>query len=314
MGAIGIAIRTEGLTKVYRIGVRGTHVGIGNLTMEVPEGEIFGLVGPNGAGKTTTLKLLLGLLFPTSGSAEVLGMPLGSSAYKARIGYVPDGPYFYDHLNAPELLRFYGTLFGLRGQVLEERIAQLLELVGMADRAHFRVQEYSKGMRQRVAVAQALLNDPDLIFLDEPTAGLDPMGAIQMRNIILNVRSRGKTVFLCSHLLKDMEPMCDRVAIVNQGELKLTGTIGELLQAGAGYRVRASGVSPALRAKIGSAVPAIPDADENGVVVLKTPDQKQAVEVAGVLVGGGAQVLEVGPDRRTLEEVFIDVVEGQAGD
>ncbi|MBM3499776.1 MAG: ABC transporter ATP-binding protein [Armatimonadetes bacterium] len=314
MGEIGIAIRTEGLTKVYRIGIRGTHKGIGDLTMEVPEGLIYGLVGPNGAGKTTTLKLLLGLLFPTAGTGEVLGHPLGSSEYKARIGYVPDGPYFYDHLNAPELLRFYGTLFGLRGPALEQRIAELLELVGMADRAHFRVHEYSKGMRQRVAVAQALLNDPDLIFLDEPTAGLDPMGAIQMRNIVLDLRARGKTVFLCSHLLKDMEPMCDRVAIVSRGQLKLEGPIDEVLQAGAGYRVRTTGLSAETRAKVESAATEIVGPDEEGVVVVKAADQRQALEIAGLAAGDGSEILEVGPDRRTLEEVFIDVVEGQAGD
>jgi ABC-2 type transport system ATP-binding protein len=314
VGEIGIAIRTEGLTKVYRIGIRGTHTGIGNLTMEVPEGEIFGLVGPNGAGKTTTLKLLLGLLFPTAGSGEVLGYPLGSSEYKTRVGYVPDGPYFYDHLNAPELLRFYGTLFGMHGKSLEQRIAELLELVGMADRAHFRVHEYSKGMRQRVAVAQALLNDPDVVFLDEPTAGLDPMGAIQMRDIILDLRGRGKTVFLCSHLLKDMEPMCDRVAIVSLGELKLSGTLDELLHTGAGYRVRVSGLTAEAQAKVKGDVTEVSEADGDGIVVLKAADQKRALEVAGVLVGEGAQVLEVGPDRRTLEEVFIDVVKGQAGD
>lgn len=314
MAAIGIAIRTEGLTKVYRIGLRGTHVGIGNLTLEVPEGEIFGLVGPNGAGKTTTLKLLLGLLFPTSGTGEVLGYPLGSAEYRTRIGYVPDGPYFYDHLNAPELLRFYGTLFGMKGRALEQRIAELLELVGMADRAHFRVHEYSKGMRQRVAVAQALLNDPDLVFLDEPTAGLDPMGAIQMRNIILDLRSRGKTVFLCSHLLKDMEPMCDRVGIVSRGELKCVGPIDEILQTDAGYRVRARGLSPEALAKVRGRTREVIEADGDGMVTLKIADQATALEVANLVVSEGGHVLEVGPDRRTLEEVFIDVVEGQAGD
>jgi len=312
VGDIGIAIRTDGLTKVYRIGIRGTHVGIDHLTMEVPEGGIYGLVGPNGAGKTTTLKLLLGLLFPTSGSGEVLGYPLGSSEYKGRIGYVPDGPYFYDHLNAPELLRFYGTLFGMKGKALDQRIAELLELVGMADRAHFRVHEYSKGMRQRVAVAQALLNEPDLIFLDEPTAGLDPMGAIQMRNIILDLRARGKTVFLCSHLLKDMEPMCDRVAIVSRGQLKLEGPLDEVLKAGAGYRVRATGLSAETQAKVQGDTTGIFETD--GVAVLKASDQQTALRIANVLAGDGAEVLEVSPDRRTLEEVFIDVVEGQAGD
>ncbi|MGQ9732715.1 MAG: ATP-binding cassette domain-containing protein [Candidatus Zipacnadales bacterium] len=314
MGIIGIAIRTEGLTKVYRIGIRGTHVGIGNLNLEVPEGEIFGLVGPNGAGKTTTLKLLLGLLFPTSGTGEVLGEPIGSAGYKSRIGYVPDGPYFYDHLNAPELLRFYGTLFGLRGKDLENRIARLLELVGMADRAHFRIHEYSKGMLQRIAVAQALLNDPDLVFLDEPTSGLDPMGAIQMRRIITDLRDRGKTVFLCSHLLKDMEPMCDRVAILSRGEMKLCGPLDEVLQGDGGYRVRAVGVSDTARAKVMASVTEMIGPDDENILTLKVPNQQQAISVANALADEGARVTEVGPDRRTLEQVFIDVVEGESGD
>jgi len=312
VGAIATAIRTEGLTKVYRIGIRGTHVGIGDLNLDVPEGEIFGLVGPNGAGKTTTLKLLIGLLFPTSGTGEVLGLPLGSPGYKSRVGYVPDGPYFYDHLNAPELLRFYGTLFGLRGKDLDGRIQRLLELVGMADRQHFRVHEYSKGMLQRVAVAQALLNDPDLVFLDEPTAGLDPMGAIQMRTIITNLRDEGKTVFLCSHLLKDMEPMCDRVAILSRGQLKLTGTLEEVLRSDAGYRVRAADVAGELKDRVAGDADSV--SEDDGVIELKVGDQDKAIRIAQALGGGGATVLEVGPDRRTLEEVFIDVVQGQAGD
>ncbi len=310
--AISVAIRTEGLTKVYRIGVRGSHVGIGDLTIEVPEGVIFGLVGPNGAGKTTTLKLLLGLLFPTRGSGEVLGLPLGSPGYKSRIGYVPDGPYFYDHLNGPELLRFYGTLFGLRGKDLDQRIERLLDLVGMADRAHFRVSEYSKGMLQRIAVAQALLNDPDLVFLDEPTAGLDPMGAIQMRHVITELRDQGKTVFLCSHLLKDMEPMCDQVGILSNGQLKLVGSIDDLLQGEAGYRVCCATVSPELKQKVSALSSEV--SEENGTLRLRTPDQNKALEIAGLLSDGGAEGLEVGPDRLTLEEVFLEVVEGESGD
>lgn len=287
-------------------------MGIGDLTLDVEEGVIFGLVGPNGAGKTTTLKLLLGLLFPTKGSGEVLGLPLGNPGYKSRIGYVPDGPYFYDHLNGPELLRFYGTLFGLRGKTLDRRIAELLELVGMADRAQFRINEYSKGMLQRIAVAQALLNDPDLVFLDEPTAGLDPMGAIQMRSIITELRDRGKTIFLCSHLLKDMEPMCDHVGILNKGALKLTGTIDEVLQKGTGYRIRCADVSPELTERARGLSADVSEA--NGALEIRTSDQQRALEIARILSEGGAEVLEVGQDRRTLEEVFLEVVEGEAGD
>jgi len=273
---------------------------------------IFGLVGPNGAGKTTTLKLLLGLLFPTRGSGEVLGLPLGSPGYKSRIGYVPDGPYFYDHLNGPELLRFYGTLFGLRGKDLDQRIQRLLDLVGMGDRAHFRVCEYSKGMLQRIAVAQALLNDPDLVFLDEPTAGLDPMGAIQMRNVITELRGQGKTVFLCSHLLKDMEPMCDQVAILSSGQLRLAGAIDDVLQREAGYRVRCATVPPELKQKASALSSEV--SEENGALRFRTPDQKTALEIARLLSDGGAEVLELGPDRLTLEQVFLEVVEGESGD
>ncbi len=310
--AIAIAISTDKLTKVYKIGFRGTHVGVGDLTLEVPEGEIFGLVGPNGSGKTTTLKLLLGLLYPTSGSGAVLGLSLGNPAYRSRVGYVPDGPYFYDHLNAPELLRFYGALFGLHGKDLEGRIKRLLTLVGMADRTHFRMHEYSKGMLQRVGLAQALINDPDLVFLDEPTAGLDPMGAIQMREIILNLRNEGKTVFLCSHLLKDMEPMCDRVGILSKGQLKLTGPMDQILTQDAGYRVVASRVAPELRARVEPLASGV--SEEDGVLTIKTPEQKKSLDIAQMLNDGGAEVVAVGLDRRSLEEVFIDVVQGQAGD
>ena len=270
------------------------------------------MVGPNGSGKTTTLKLLLGLLYPTSGSGEVLGLPLGHPGYRTRIGYVPDGPYFYDHLNAPELLRFYGTLFGLRGKDLDGRIDRLLHLVGMADRTQFRVHEYSKGMLQRVGLAQALINDPDLVFLDEPTSGLDPMGAIQMRQIILDLRNEGKTVFLCSHLLKDMEPMCDRVGVLSRGQLKLIGTVEELLAHGTGYRVQATDVSPELREKVRGMATNV--SEQDGQLHIETPDQKTSLAVAQVLSEGGAVVIEVGRDRRTLEQVFINVVQGQAGD
>ncbi len=167
-------------------------------------------------------------------------------------------------------------------------------------------------MLQRIAVAQALLNDPDLVFLDEPTAGLDPMGAIQMRGIITELRDRGKTIFLCSHLLKDMEPMCDHVGILNKGELKLTGTIDEVLQKDTGYRIRCTNVSPELKERASGVSAEV--SEDNGTLQLRTPDQQKALEIARILSDGGAEVLEVGQDRRTLEEVFLEVVEGEAGD
>ena len=299
---------------------------VNELTLEVPTGQIFGLVGPNGSGKTTTLKLLLGLLFPTSGTGEVLGHPIGSSAYKPRVGYVPDGPYFYEYLNAPELLRFYGGLFGMSGATLEKRVDELLQLVGMADRKQLRVAEYSKGMRQRVGVAQALLNDPDLVFLDEPTTGLDPMGAVEMRHIALELRSRGKTVFLCSHLLKDMEPMCDSIAIVDHGRIIRTGAVDELLVHRGEFVVRARGVSEEVRQRIAPLAlseeasaalrpigPAAPAAQDDTVMV-HAAGQGPALEIARLIAEAGGSVLEVASARESLEEYFMRAVEYRAGD
>jgi len=301
-------------------------VAVNELTLEVPSGQIFGLVGPNGSGKTTTLKLLLGLLFPTSGTGEVLGHPLGSPAYKPRVGYVPDGPYFYEYLNAPELLRFYGRLFGMSGAALEKRVDELLELVRMSGRKDLRVAEYSKGMRQRVGVAQALLNDPDLVFLDEPTTGLDPMGAVEMRNIALELRSRGKTVFLCSHLLKDMEPMCDSIAILDFGRIIRSGMVDELLIHRGEFVVRARGVSEDVKQRLAPLVlsaeasaalrpigPAAPAADE-GAILVHADSQDRGLEIARLIAEGGGTVLEVAPARESLEEYFMRAVDYRAGD
>jgi ABC-2 type transport system ATP-binding protein len=298
------------LTKVYQLEWGRKHVGVEDLTLEVQEGQIFGLVGPNGSGKTTTLKLLLGLVFPTRGHAEVMGFPIGHPAYKERTGFLPEGPYFYDHLNAVELLRFYGGLFGLRGSVLEQRIEELLHLVGMWDRRHIRVRNYSRGMLQRVGVAQALINDPDLIFLDEPTAGLDPIGAMQIRDVILRVREQGKTVFLCSHLLKEMEPLCDSIAILNRGRLVTTGSVDELLAGTAGqYRLRAGGVSEGVANQLRSF--AIEVKAENNEIEASFSDQRLAAQAVSAVVDGGGTVRELAPLRRSLEEVFIDAVGGE---
>ena len=307
MVVIALAIRTEDLTKYYTVGLGQTTLGLEGLDLEVEQGQVFGLVGPNGSGKTTTLKLLLGLIFPTRGSAEVLGLPLGSAEYKARIGYLPEGPYFYEHLNAPELLKMYGSLFGLGGQALDKRVQELLELVDMWDRRNFRVVNYSRGMRQRVGVAQALVNDPDMLLFDEPTAGLDPIGAKDIREVILTLRDRGKTVFLCSHLLKEMEPLCDNIAILDEGRLVAQGSVDEML-AGEGerYRVEATGVSEELEQKLASRAVEILRLDDTFRALFS--DQQTAFEAAKTVTDNSAQLINVGPDRRTLEEVFIEAV------
>ncbi len=276
--------------------------------MGVEEGQIFGLVGPNGSGKTTTLKLLLGLIFPDSGEGEILGMPLGDPAYRERIGFLPEEPYYYDHLNAIELLRFYGGLFGMGGGALEDRIKELLDLVGMWDRRYIRVRNYSRGMRQRVGVAQALINDPDLVFMDEPTSGLDPIGAMQMREVIMNIRERGKTVFLCSHLLKEMEPLCDNVAILARGELRVLGSVTGLLTAGDRYMVRAEALTPEVFGKMSQGAQKTEQEAHEYTAYFDT--QAQALQAAQAVSEGGGRVLFVGPQRHTLEEVFIEKVGG----
>ncbi|MCX7599928.1 MAG: ABC transporter ATP-binding protein [Armatimonadetes bacterium] len=299
------------MTKIYQLEFGRKQTGVEDLNLEVEEGQIFGLVGPNGSGKTTTLKLLLGLVFPTSGTGEVLGFPIGHPAYKERIGFLPEGPYFYDHLNAVELLRFYGGLFGLGGKELDRRVQELLELVGMWDRRHIRVRNYSRGMLQRVGVAQALINDPDLIFLDEPTSGLDPLGAMQIREVITRIRDQGKTVFLCSHLLKEMEPLCDNIAILNRGRVVQSGTVDELLAGPQGmYMLRAHTVPQEVVESLRSFATEVRTWDSE--IEATFADQKLAAQALEAVVEAGGTVRELSPYRRSLEEVFIDAVGGEA--
>jgi ABC-2 type transport system ATP-binding protein len=286
------------------------HVGVEDLSLDVEEGQIFGLVGPNGSGKTTTLKLLLGLVFPTRGGGSVLGFPLGHPAYKERIGFLPEGPYFYDHLNAVELLHFYGGLFGFGGQELEANIQKLLELVDMWDRRHIRVRNYSRGMLQRVGVAQALINDPDLILLDEPTSGLDPIGALNIREIIVRIREQGKTVFLCSHLLKEMEPLCDNIAILNRGQLVMSGSVDSLLAGPQGiYMLRAHSVSEDTVNRLRSFATEVKTWDSE--IEATFADQKLAAQAVQAVTDGGGVVRELSPFRHSLEEVFISAVGGE---
>lgn len=273
------------------------------------QGQIFGLVGPNGSGKTTTLKLLLGLIYPDSGGGEILGSKVGDPAYRERIGFLPEEPYYYDHLNALELLRFYGGLFGMGGASLDEKIRELLDLVGMWDRRYIRVRNYSRGMRQRIGVAQALINDPDLVFMDEPTSGLDPIGAMQIREVITKIRDRGKTVFLCSHLLKEMEPLCDNVAILARGQLKAFGTVESLLTGGSQFMVTAEAVPETCAQEIGRQTEH--SRLEGQALTAYFPTQAEAVKAAQTLTTAGGFVTFLGPQRRSLEEVFIEKVMGE---
>lgn len=225
-----IAIETEDLTKAYKsFWGRRKILALDKLNIAIQKGEIFGLLGPNGSGKTTTLKLLLGLISPTEGRAYVLGKSTNDVAIKSKIGFLPEESCFYRFLNADETLDFYGQLFRIPGKERRLRINRLVEQVGLEFARKRPLRQYSKGMLRRIGIAQALINDPDLVILDEPTSGLDPIGTKETKDIILALRKRGKTVLLCSHLLSDVQDICDRVAILDKGKLQLAGTIDELL-------------------------------------------------------------------------------------
>jgi ABC-2 type transport system ATP-binding protein len=248
-----VVVETRKLTKIYRdFWGRQKKVALRALNLEVRRGEIFGLLGPNGSGKTTTIKLLLGLLFPTDGEAFIFHRPAADVRKNEKIGYLPEESYLYRFLNAEETLDFYGRLFDLSPAVRNKRAAELIEKVGLKNDRKRVLREYSKGMRQRIGLAQALINDPDLVILDEPTSGLDPLGARWMKDLIADLRTSGKTVIMCSHRLEDVQDICDRIAILNDGELQAYGEVAQLLQDTNRVELRASGLQldPALRAEL----------------------------------------------------------------
>src|SRR5437016_4255931 len=224
------AIEIHQLEKIYSVGFwrkrpkRALHP----LELTVQEGELFGFLGPNGAGKTTTLKILMGLVFPSSGSARILGMELDDPRMKAQIGFLPEQPYFYDYLTGRELLRYYGQLSGVAAKHLNARVDKVLEQVGLKDAGSLQLRKFSKGMLQRVGIAQAVLHDPKIVFLDEPMSGLDPMGRREVRHLIEELKKEGKTVFFSTHILSDAEALCDRVAIIHLGELRSVGVVADL--------------------------------------------------------------------------------------
>src|SRR6266700_3690826 len=226
-----VVIETRKLTKVYRdFWGRQKKRALNALNLTIHRGEIFGLLGPNGSGKTTTIKLLLGLLFPTEGDAFVFGQPAADVKKNERIGYLPEESYLYRFLNAEETLDFYGRLFDMPGEVRRKRSAELIDMVGLSADKKRILREYSKGMRQRIGLAQALINEPDLVILDEPTSGLDPLGTRWMKDLIMDLRKQGKTIIMCSHRLEDVQDVCDRIAILYDGELQELGEVSTLLE------------------------------------------------------------------------------------
>lgn len=297
-----IALQTYELSKTYRTGFwMNKKVGsLNGVSLTVYEGETFGLLGQNGAGKTTLLKTLLGIVRPTSGRATVLGEPLGDRSVKQRIGYLPENPYFYDYLTGWEVLNFTGDLFGIARSQQRKRIPELLDLVGLAQSAAKKKQlrQYSKGMLQRIGLAQALINDPDLVFLDEPMSGLDPLGRYQMREIILSLKSQGKTIFFNSHVLSDVEKICDRVALLAQGELIAIGSMQDLLGTAEHYRVTVKGGRPEMLHEW------IPNLEfQDGLWTGQLNGQPE--DLLGSLRLMNAQLISIELARPSLEEFFV---------
>ncbi|MGH9778922.1 MAG: ABC transporter ATP-binding protein [Candidatus Acidiferrales bacterium] len=300
------AIEISDLTKDYPVGFWRPRPrrALDHLSLTVQEGEIFGLLGPNGAGKTTTLKLLMRLIYPTSGAASLLGRPLDDVEVRRRIGYLPEAPYFYDYLSAREFLDYCGQLFGLTKAERQPRVEKLLEQVGLSEAADVALRHFSRGMLQRAGIAQALINDPALVFLDEPMLGLDPVGRREVRDLILDLRRRGKTVCFSTHILSDVEALCDRVAILNRGRLHGLGTLDEILKLEAkASEVIVGHASPALRAALEKLTDGLHAAGDK--LVLTVPPDKVFAVAECVKQNGGA-LLAVTPVRASLEDYFFE--------
>jgi ABC-2 type transport system ATP-binding protein len=305
------AIETDALTKDFAVGFwrKRPYRALDRLTLSVQPGEVFGFLGPNGAGKTTTLKLLMQLIYPTSGQARILGRPVGDLEMRRRIGYLPENPYFYDYLTAEELLMYFASLFGYAQADCRARVTRLLDEVGLGPERRLQLRRFSKGMVQRVGIAQALLNDPEVVFLDEPMSGLDPLGRRDIRALILRLRDRGCTVFFSSHILSDAEALCSRVGILAGGRLAALGALSEMLAYEVrGWELVVTGLADAQVKR------AVPDA----VRVTQLDPQRCTVELAreastalvvSALAQAGGTVTSLNPLHTTLEEIFVRQVE-----
>ncbi|HZI55614.1 MAG TPA: ABC transporter ATP-binding protein [Verrucomicrobiae bacterium] len=298
-----LAIEIKSLTKEYAVGFwkKKRRPALKSLNLTVETGETFGFLGPNGAGKTTTLKLLMGIIFPTSGSATILGKDFHDPEVKRRIGFLPEQPYFYDYLTAPELLDYYAQLSGVSTEVRKQRIGELLDRVGLSDVGNKQLRKFSKGMLQRVGIAQAIIHDPEVVFLDEPMSGLDPVGRHEVRELIQGLKDAGKTIFFSTHILSDAEALCDRVAVIHKGELRGVGVVNDF---------RSSIAEKTEVIWLGAAaLPAVKD--------LLTESHMTADTVRGIAQSAdldrlleklrqqSARLISVTPVHRTLEDYFL---------
>jgi len=304
------AIRTEDLTKDFSIGFwrPRPYRALSGLSLTVEQGEVFGFLGPNGAGKTTTLKLLMQLLYPTSGIAEILGKPAGTLSVKQHVGYLPESPYFYDYLTAEELLSYFASLFGYNSADRRRRVSTLLDEVGIGAERRMQLRRFSKGMLQRVGIAQALINDPDVVFLDEPMSGLDPLGRRHVRDLILKLRDKGTTVFFSSHVLSDAEALCSRVAVLAAGKLAAFGSMTDL---GAfhvrGWELVVGNLTADALERHRSRVKRVtPIADQRYALELELEPGPDLL--LRDLIAAGAQLVSLNPMRETLEDFFVQQV------
>jgi len=308
---------TESMTDIVKIEhiVKDFRPGFGlvrkrvlhGISFSVQRGEIFGFVGPNGAGKTTTLKILMGLIHAQGGSATVLGHDIGESEYRRHVGFLPENPYFYDFLTGTEFLNFYARVSGVPAKERSERVASLLEQVGLAHAADARLRTYSKGMLQRVGIAQAIVHDPDIVFLDEPMSGLDPIGRKEVRDLILRLNGEGKTIFMCTHILSDVEMLCHRVAIIVKGEIRYVGSSEEFL---ASEERSAEVVLARLPADAVTVIEDRFDAPMRGRgdhVEMRIPE-KEVKDLLRLALDTGAEIVSVTPHRVSLESIFLSAV------
>lgn len=301
------AIHVEGLTKQFRSGWPGRPPAtvLDGLSFSVRQGEIYGFLGPNGSGKTTTIKALIGLIRATSGTIELLGKPAGDVPTRRRVGFLPEAPYFYDYLTGEEFLTFYGHLAGLERGILGKRVLHLLDMVGLAEAGTRQLRKFSKGMLQRVGLAQALIHDPDLVILDEPMSGLDPIGRKQVRDLILGLRGQGKTVFFSTHIIPDVEMICDRVGVIVNGKLLATGRVDELVSHGHTQSVEivCQGVAAEQVTAIRTMATRLVQQGSQTLIVLPKPDLLEGV-LAEIRKHGGT-LISVTPHKSSLEELFF---------
>ncbi len=307
-------IRTQNLEMEFKVHFFSKKItALKGLTMEVRKGETFGFLGPNGAGKTTTLKILMGLIYPTSGKAWIMGRELGDVSVKKNVGFLPEQPYFYDYLTAREFLDFYGRLFGIGRAERQSRTGSLLDMVGLSHARDLQLRKFSKGMLQRIGIAQALINDPELVVLDEPMSGLDPIGRKEVRDIIMRLKDQGKTIFFSTHILPDVEVICDRVGILVKGELRATGTVGELL---GGMEARSMEMS--VEGLSQEDIERLRTLSDNLVVrggqaVAFLSDPEKARRAKRLVFENGGDIVSLIPHKGSLEDIFVEEVRKGAG-